>query len=193
MTPDEPLHEAERLGPVPPVPEGGVRRLIRLATIDISPLRRHRDFRLLTAGLAVSFFGSMVTYVAIPYQVYQLTGSSLAVGLLGAVELVPLLLTAFVGGALADAIDRRWMVRITELSLAGASGVLLMNALLPSPQLWLLFVVAALMAGLDGLQRPSLEALTPRLVTREELPAAAALSSLRSNFGMIAGPAVGGG
>jgi MFS family permease len=169
-----------------------VRQLIKLATIDLGPLRRHRDFRLLFAGQAVSFFGSMVTYVAIPYQVYRLSGSSLVVGLLGLAELVPLLGTAFVGGALADAIDRRWMVRVTELSLAGASGVLVVNALLPSPQLWLLFVMAAVMAGLDGLQRPSLEALTPRLVSREELPAAGALSSLRGTGGMIAGPAVGG-
>jgi MFS family permease len=192
MSPDERLHESERLAPAPPVPESGIRRLIQVATIDVGPLRRHRDFRLLWAGQAVSFFGSMVTYVAIPYQVYRLTGSSLVVGLLGIVELVPLLVTALLGGALADAVDRRWMVRITELSLAGASGVLLANALLPSPQLWLLFVVAALMAGLDGLQRPSLEALTPRLVTREELPAAGALSSLRGTIGMIAGPAVGG-
>jgi MFS family permease len=189
----QPSHEGERLAPAPPVPEGGIRRLVRLATIDVGPLRRHRDFRLLWVGQGVSFFGSMVTYVAIPYQVFRLSGSSLVVGLLGLVELVPLLGTAFVGGALADALDRRWMVRVTELSLAGASGVLVVNALLPSPQLWLLFVVAALMAGLDGLQRPSLEALLPRLVTREELPAASALSSLRMNVGMIAGPAVGGG
>jgi len=162
--------------------------LARVATL--APLR-HRDFRLLFTGQAVSFLGSMVTYVAIPYQVYRLSGSSLVVGLLGLVELVPLLGTAFVGGALADAIDRRRMVQVTELSLAGASGVLLANALLPSPQLWLLFVVAALMAGLDGLQRPSLEALAPRLVTREELPAEGALSSLRGTAGMIAGPALG--
>ena len=182
----------DRLAPAPPVAEGGIRRLVRLATIDFGPLRRHRDFRLLFTGQAVSFLGSMVTYVAIPYQVYRLSGSSLVVGLLGIVELVPLLGTAFVGGALADAIDRRWMVRVTELALAGASGVLLANALLPSQQLWLLFVVAALMAGLDGLQRPSLEALAPRLVTREELPAEGALSSLRGTIGMIAGPALGG-
>jgi MFS family permease len=194
---EQPTHEGERLAPAPPVPptsaDGGLRRFVRHATIDVGPLSRHRDFRLLFVGQGVSFFGSMVTYVAIPYQVFQLSGSSLVVGLLGLVELVPLLGTAFVGGALADAVDRRWMVRITELSLAGASGVLLANALLPSPQLWLLFVVAALMAGLDGLQRPSLEALTPRLVTRDELPAASALTSLRGSVGMIAGPAVGGG
>src|SRR5207342_2306685 len=99
------LNEAERLGPGPPVPESGVRRLARLATIDIGPLRRRRDFRLLWFGQATTFFGSMITYVAIPYQLYQLTGSTLLVGLLGLVELAPLLVTAFVGGALADAMD----------------------------------------------------------------------------------------
>ncbi len=191
---DPNLREGERLAPVPPVPEprGGVRGLVRLAAIDTGPLRRHRDFRLLFAGQAVSFFGSMVTYVAIPYQVYQLTGSSLLVGLLGLAELAPLLVTALVGGALADAVDRRRMVRFAELGLSLAAGVLLLNALLPEPRVWVLFVVAAIMAGLDGIQRPSLDALTPRLVERHELPAASALDSFRGNIGMIAGPAVAG-
>jgi len=160
--------------------------------IDLGPLRRHRDFRLLWLGQASSFFGSMITYVALPYQVYHLSHSSLLVGLLGLAELGPLLVTAFIGGALADAIDRRRMVLLTELSLAGASGLLLGNALLPHPQLWFLFVGAALLAGLDGLQRPSLSALTPRLVSREELPAANAVESLRTTLGMILGPAIAG-
>jgi MFS family permease len=134
----------------------------------------------------------MVTYVAIPYQVYSLTGSSLLVGLLGLAELAPLLVTALVGGTLADAVDRRRMVRFAELGLSLAAGVLLLNALLPEPQVWLLFVVASVMAGLDGIQRPSLDALTPRLVERHELPAASALDSFRGNIGMIAGPAVAG-
>jgi MFS family permease len=100
--------------------------------------------------------------------------------------------TAFLGGALADARDRRRMLLLTELSFAGASTVLLLNATLASPQLWLLFVVAAVMAGLDGLQRPSLEALTQRLVDRDEMPAAAAIGTLRFNIGEIGGPALGG-
>ncbi len=186
------LNESERLGPVPPVPESGVRSLVRLATIDIGPLRRHRDFRLLFVGQATTFFGAMITYVAIPYQLYRLTGSSLLVGLLGIVELAPLLVTAFVGGALADALDRRRMVLLTELSFMACSGLLLVNALLPHPHAWALFALAGLMAALDGLQRPSLDALMPRLVERHELPAASALSSLRGTFGMILGPAVGG-
>jgi MFS family permease len=191
---DPNLREGERLAPAPPVPEprGGLRGLVRLATIDVGPLRRHRDFRLLFTGQAVSFFGSMVTYVAIPYQVFQLTGSSLLVGLLGLAELAPLLVTALVGGALADAVDRRRMVRLAELGLSLAAGALLLNALLPEPQVWVLFVIAAVMAGLDGIQRPPLDALTPRLVERHELAAASALDSFRGNIGMIAGPAVAG-
>jgi MFS family permease len=184
--------ESERVGPGPPVAPGGVRQLLRLATMDVGPLRRRRDFRLLWIGQGVSFFGSMITYVALPYQAYQLTGSSLVVGLLGLAELAPLLVAAFIGGALADAVDRRRMMQVTELLFAAASMVLVANALLPHPQLWLLFVMSALIATLDGLQRPSLDALTPRLVERDELPAAGALASFRMTIGMIAGPAVGG-
>jgi MFS family permease len=140
----------------------------------------------------VSFFGSMITYVAIPYQAYQLSGSSLVVGLLGLAELVPLLAAAFIGGALADAFDRRRLMQLTELSFAAASLVLVANALLPHPELWVLFVLSALLATLDGLQRPSLDALTPRLVERDEIVAAGALDSFRMTIGMIAGPALGG-
>ena len=184
--------EAERLSPAPPVGERGARRVLRLATIDLRPLQRHRDYRLLFFGQATTFFGSMITYVAIPFQAYELTGSSLVVGLLGAAELVPLLVTAFLGGALADALDRRRLVLLTELSLMATCAALLVNSLAGDPKLWVLFVVAAVMAGLDGLQRPSLTALTPRLVERHELPAAAALDSLRGTFAMVAGPAAGG-
>jgi MFS family permease len=187
------LREAERLAPAPPVPEPGrVRSFLQLATIDVGPLRRHRDFRLLFAGQGVSFFGSMITYVALPYQAYQLSGSSLVVGLLSLAELAPLLVTAFIGGALADAFDRRRLVQVAELGLALCAGVLVLNSLLGEPRLWVLFAVGAAMAALDGLQRPPLDALIPRLVDRHELLAASALDSLRGNVGMVAGPAVAG-
>jgi MFS family permease len=172
--------------------DGRLRRLLRLATMDIGPLRRHRDFRLLFAGRFVSFFGTVITSVALPYQAYALTHSPLIVGLFGIVQLVPLLLFAFLGGALADAFDRRRLVQLTELALAALSGVLLVNALLSHPQLWVLYAVAALAAGLDALQRPSLEALLPRLVDHDELAAAGALGSLRGTFGMILGSAFAG-
>jgi MFS family permease len=184
--------EAGRLGPGPPVREPGLRGLVRLATIDVGPLRRHRDFRLLFVGQGATFLGSMVTYVAIPWQVYHLTGSSLAVGLIGLAELAPLLVTAFVGGALADAVDRRRMVQAIELAFAVCSALLLANAALDDPHVWPLYVLAGVMAGLDGLQRPSLEALAPRLVDRDELIAEGALSSFRMTLGMVVGPLFAG-
>jgi MFS family permease len=165
---------------------------LRLATVELAPLRHHRDFRLLSVGQMVSLTGSMITYVAIPFQVYQLTRSSLMVGLLGVAELAPLLVTGLLGGALADAHDRRRMVQLTELGLALLSAVLVVNALAGRPRVWVLFVVASLAAALDGLQRPSLEALLPRLVPREEMAAATALASLRMSLGMVGGPALGG-
>ncbi len=167
-------------------------RVLRLFVVDTGPLRRHRDYRLLYAGQSVSFFGTMITSVAVPFQIYALTHSSLAVGLLGLTEIVPILLLAFLGGALADAHDRRMMVLITELSLSVMSGILILNSLLPHPALWALYSVASAMAGLDALQRPSLDALLPRLVERDEIVAAGALNSLRGTAGMIAGPALGG-
>lgn len=167
-------------------------RLLRLAALDLGPLRAHRDFRLLFIGQMVSYFGSMLTIVALMYQVFALTYSPLAVGVFGIVQFAPLLLLAFVGGALADTIDRRWMVQFTELALAALSGALLLNALQPAPQLWLLYLVGALAAGLEGLQRPSLSALLPRIVERDELVAAVALTKARQSIGQIVGPAIAG-
>jgi MFS family permease len=165
--------------------------LLRRAAVDVSPLR-HRDFRLLFWGQLVSFLGSQITYVAVPYQVYQLTHSPLLVGLLGVAELVPVLALSLVGGALADARDRRAMVLATEVAFAILSSLLLVNALLPEPLLWAVFVLAGAQAGLFALQRPSLDALMPQLVERSDLTAAGALTTLRGTFGMLLGPAIGG-
>jgi MFS family permease len=158
--------------------------------LDLSPLH-HRDYRLLFTAQAVSFFGTMITYVALPYQMYRVTGSTFSVGLLGLAELVPLLLTAFVGGALADTIDRRRMALVTDLALAAGSLALALIAAIGASA-WTLFVVAAWMSAVNGLQRPSMDSLVPRLVDKSEVPAAAALAGVRGSVGMIAGPAAGG-
>ena len=113
-------------------------------------------------------------------------------GLLGAVDFVAMLSTAFLGGALADAVDRRRMVRVTEALLLLTCGGLLANSLVDDPSVALLFVLNALLVAFDALQRPSLDALLPRLVPKEQLVAAAALNSFRMTVGMIAGPALGG-
>ncbi|MFI5894333.1 MFS transporter [Actinoplanes sp. NPDC051513] len=160
--------------------------------LDLSPLRTSRDYRLVFLGGSVSAFGSFITYVTIPYQVAKLTGDPLMVGLLGVCELVPLLVMAFVGGALADYVDRRLLVRGGELGLTVLTGVLLLNAFSDRPHLWLLYVIAALAACLDGLQRPAVEAMVPRLVEPEQLPAVMSLQSLSMQIAQLGGPALAG-
>lgn len=166
--------------------------MARTLTLDLTPLRSSRDFRLVFAASGVSYFGSYITYVTVPYQVARLTDSPLAVGAIGVAELVPLLFMAFVGGALADYVDRRRMVFIGEVAFTALTGVLLLNTLAPRPHLWLLYVVAAAITAIDGFQRPALDALPPRLVPPAQIPAAVALDSLRSHAAALGGPAVAG-
>ena len=161
-------------------------------TLDFSPLRESREYALLYLGQSVTFFGSMMTFVALPWQVFQLTKSSFAVGMLGVVEFVAVLFMGFVGGAVADYFDRRLMVRLTEAALAAGSVVLIINALLPRPQVWVLFTCALLFAALTALQRPSLEALIPRIVKADQMPAVAALQAFRGSVAMVGGPALAG-
>lgn len=160
--------------------------------IDVRPLRHSRDFRALFIGDLISFAGSMITFVALPFQVAHLTGSYVAVGLLGLFELGPLIVFGLWGGALADAIDRRRMVLWTEVGFALLSGILLINALLPSPKVWVIYIVSMFVASIDGLQRPSRDAIIPRIVHPDHLAGAGALNSIRWQLGMIIGPAVGG-
>ena len=160
--------------------------------IDITPLRTQPAFRRLFIGGLVTSLGSMVTYVAIPFQVAELTDSFLAVGLIGLAELLPLIFFGLYGGSLADRMNRRTLVVVGEVAAGVLVLVLAVNALLPSPQIWLIYVVAMIFAAVDGLQRPSLDAMLPRLVPQEQLSAASALNSLRMNSAALAGPAVGG-
>jgi MFS family permease len=160
--------------------------------LDLSPLRRHRDYRLVFTGQIVSAFGSFITYVALPVQIYDLTRSSAVVGLLGIVQLVPLAITALWGGASADAMDRRRLLLTCESLLLCCSLALMANSLLSHPSVALLFVLAGLMSAISGFHAPALESLTPRLVDAADLPAVSALTSLRGSTAAIAGPALAG-
>jgi MFS family permease len=173
-------------------PPSRLRRVLRAVAVDAGLLRRRRDYRLLVAGQFVSLAGSQLTFVAVPFQTFQITRSSLAVGLLGVAEFAPILVLALVGGALADAFDRRRLVALAEGGAAVVALVLVGNALLPDPHLWVLYVAAALMAAFTALRRPPLDALVPQLVERDELKASAAIDFLAGNVAMVAGPALAG-
>jgi MFS family permease len=165
---------------------------VRKYAIDLSPLKKYRDFKLLFSAGLFSYFGSMITFVALPFQVKELTGSFWAVGLIGVVEIIPLIVFGLYGGVLADYIDRKKMIWFTEFGTLIATSILLINSLQEKPSVILIFVIAAIFAALSGLKRPSQDAILPRLVNHDDLPSASALMSLRWQFGGIVGPSVGG-
>jgi len=160
--------------------------------IDLTPLKVSRDYRLLFFGQLVSFFGSMMTFIIVPWQMYHLTNSNKMVGFIYLAEFVPMVLLAFVGGALADALDGRKMLRLTEVAQTFVTVILLLNSLLPNPQIWVLYVAVALHAGFAALQRPAFESLIQKIIPNDLMSAVAALNSLRYNFGAIISPSIGG-
>lgn len=160
--------------------------------IDIEPLRRDHDFRRLWAGQTINVIGNQITRVALPYQVYVLTGSTLALAGLVLAQLVPLLLFTLGGGALADALDRRRVLFVTQVGLAITSLALVVLSLQPDPSLPLYFVLAFIASGFSAVEWPTRSSATPRLVPAERLRAAIALGQLSYNGGSVIGPAVAG-
>ena len=169
-------------------PRRGVRRVL----LDTAPLRLDRDYRWLWAGQAVSGIGTQVTRLALPYQVYVLTGSTLAIAALTAVQLVPILIFSLGAGSVADAVDRRRLLLITQVGLMACSAALVLLALAPAPPLIALFVVAFIAAGLSSIDQPARSSSVPRLVPAERLPAAIALGQLNFQIASVIGPAVAG-
>ncbi|MFG1701162.1 MFS transporter [Nonomuraea sp. NPDC049309] len=169
-----------------------LKRLLRHLALDVSPLRDSRDYRLLFGSGVITMFGTMISTVAVPYQMKQLTDSYVAVGLVSLAEFVPMVVCGLWGGAIADALDRRKIIVMSELGLMVTSAALMVNSMLPSPQTWVLYVIGAVSTGIGCLQRPSLEAVIQQVVKHDQQAAAAVLSSLRWNFGAIVAPALGG-
>ena len=165
---------------------------IRGLAIDATPLRTSRDYRLLWIGELISLTGRQISVVALPYQVFKLTGSSIAVGLIGLVQVVPLVVFSIVGGAWADRVDRRRLILLTEMGLAVTSALLVAGALIAHAPLWYLYIVTGIQAGLLGVNTPTRSAAIPNLVPRDQLPAALALNQVMYNTTLVVGPAVGG-
>lgn len=160
--------------------------------IDIGPLRHNTAFRRLFASQFISGLGTMVSYVAVPWQIYELTRSNAQVGLLGLVQLVPVLACGLLGGAVADRVDRKRLLIASEALMALCLAGLLANALAAAPSVLAIYALVAVLQGASGFHRPALEALTQKLARPEEFAAVAALSSVRGTVGMVAGPALAG-
>ncbi|REE96360.1 MFS transporter [Thermomonospora umbrina] len=176
--------------PEPPEVVTPTRRLRGLA-IDTRPLR-DRAYRRLWTGQAVSFVGFNVTAVAVPVQVYDMTGSSFWVGVLGLVNLVPLIGFGLWGGAVADHMDRRRLLFLASCVTWVATLLLLLQALLDLENLALIMVVVAVQASGFAVASPTRGAIIPRLLDRERVPAANTLNFTASQVGMLAGPLLAG-
>jgi MFS family permease len=163
----------------------------RRLALDLAPLRE-RDFRLLWSGEMFSEIGSNITLVAVLLQVDALTHSPAAVGLIGLVQLVPLMAASLFGGSWIDRVDRRRLLLGAQVGQALASGLLLAGALAGDPPLAVVYVVAGAVAGFDGFSLATRSAMTPSLVPPDRLPSALALNQVMWNTAQIAGPALGG-
>ena len=177
-----------------PIPSRRTRAAARVRglAVDLTPLRVSRDYRLLWLGELVSHTGRHITVVALPFQVFLITRSPLAVGLIGAVQVVPLVVFSLAGGVVADRVDRRRLLAVCQVGLALISGALALAALAGEPPLWFLYVSAALISAVSGLDSPTRTATVPRLVGDEHIASAIALEQTLFQVSDIVGPAVGG-
>lgn len=160
--------------------------------LDLSPLKKYPNYRWLYTGQIVSVFGSMITYVAIPFQMYEITKSTTHVGMLGIVQLIPLVISGFCGGALADSFERKKIVIFTDIANAIGNLLLILFTLSGSKEFYVLYALAGVMAIFKGIERPALEAMIQQLFDKKDIPKVSTLQSIKTTSGMILGPALGG-
>jgi len=168
-----------------------IRRKLSLIAVDVRPLRE-RDFRRLWFGNGVAFVGYNLTAVAVAVQVYDITRSSLYVGLLGIAALVPLIGFGLWGGAVADAVDRRLLLIASSCVMWVITGALLLQALLDVRSGWLILALVAIQSAGFAVASPTRGAILPRIVPRELLPAANTLTFTMTTLGMVVGPLIAG-
>lgn len=164
---------------------------LRAAMVDTTPLRTSRAYRWLYGGQVGIQFGRQILVVAVPFQVFELTGSSLQVGMVSLVQTVPLLIFSLVGGTAADAFDRRGLLMVVQLLSGLASIGLALNSG-PGASLWPIFLLMAAHAGLIGVESPTRTSIIPALVPREQLASAIALNQTLNQTASVVGPALAG-
>jgi MFS family permease len=183
---DDGLPELEE----PTVP-GGLRSLLRAQAVDTRPLAVV-PYRRLLVGQGTSFIGSMLTQVAVPVQVYRLSGSSLDVGLVGLVSFVPLVVFGLYGGAVADAVDRRTLYFIASLGTWAVTLGLLLQSVLGVHSVALILGLIAVQSATFAMAGSARGAIIPRIVPKELVPAANTLNFTVGNIGQVLGPLIAG-
>lgn len=165
---------------------------VRRIAVDVRPLRESRDFRRLTIGSLITGLGTQATLVALPYQVFVVTGSAFQTGLVGAAEIVPLAAGSLYGGALADRFDRRTLLLTCQLALVAVATALSLAAISAEPPVWILYFLAAAMAGAAGLQSVAVAAIVPNTISADRLRGALSLTYGLQQLTQVVGPAIGG-
>lgn len=161
--------------------------------VDVTPLRRFPQYRRLWFGYAIRQLGAQLTVTTVIYQVYTLThGSNLDVGYISLAQLFPAILAPMVGGAIADAMDRRKLLVITAVLMAFCTLGLAINSLNSHPLLWPLYVLSAASWGLNGIDGPTRTAVQMTLVDRESFVAANVLRQMLQQISLVAGPSIAG-
>jgi MFS family permease len=160
--------------------------------VDITPLRESRDFRLLFIGQLVSMLGTQLTVVAIPYQVYRMTHSTLQVGAISLAQLIPFIFGALYAGPLGDSMDRRRIMLWTTVAMGTTSTLLAVNASLHHSSLLAIYLVSSVAAALNGVNNTARMASVPGLVERRHISAAAAMMQVTFQVGTVVGPALSG-
>ena len=177
---------------MPAVQRRGFRNRLSSFALDLTPIRRYPAFRRLWFGQGISFVGTEIAEVALAYQMYQLTGSKLAVGLISLTHLVPLLTLTVIGGAIADAVDRKKLMLVQQVGMIVGSLGLAANAATDHPRVWALYVFQLVISSSFSLGAGAQRSMTPQLVDETNFLSASALNSVTSQLGAVVGPALAG-
>ena len=166
--------------------------MLRRLVLDLTPLKVSANYRRLWLGLSVAQIGQQVTFLAVGIQVYDLTGSSFSVGLVGAFAFVPLVAFGLYGGSISDTHDRRLVALVASTGLWLCSLVLVLQSVAGWDRTWVLYLVVAAQSACFAVNNPARSAILPRILPAEMLPAANALTTITWNVGFTAGPLLGG-
>ncbi len=160
--------------------------------LDISPLKKYKDYRYIFIGQFISIIGNMMTYVAVPYQVYELTHSSSMVGNISIIQLFSVVIFAIFGGAYADRINRKKIIISGEIIMILCSLGFVVNTAFPKPSLLIIFILVGVFQAASGFHRPAMTAIIQKIIPQQDIKSVSSLNSLIWSVGAICGPAISG-
>ena len=167
-------------------------RRFAAALVDISPLRESPAYRAMWLGQLISLLGSNMRLVAVAWQVFELTGSTIAVGMVGLVEVVPLITVSIVGGTFVDTSDRKRLIAVCQVALMICSALLAVLSLTGTITLFWIYVLTGVASAFNAIDRPARSSILPHVIPEGKMTSAMALRQVLFQTTTIVGPAIGG-